>query len=143
MVCEWGMSDKLGPLAYGQIEEEIFLGREITKHKDFSEKTAQDIDSEIKAIVMECMKRAEEVLSQNLEMLHKLSAELLEREILDADEIDKIMRGEELPPIKRIENGEDNEKDKEDVPEHVKKLLNNKTKRSSSEEKENKDDSNG
>jgi cell division protease FtsH len=146
MVCEWGMSEKLGPLAYGQNEEEIFLGREITKHKDFSEKTAQDIDSEIKEIVMACMKRAEEVLSENIEMLHKLSAELLEREILDAEEIKKIMKGEDLPPVRRSENGEDEDDTEEiakddKVPEHVQKLMEDKNKRSSEEGKDNKDDS--
>src|SRR3989339_1574225 len=62
MVCEWGMSEKLGPLSYGAKEEEIFLGREITRHKDFSEATAKLIDSEIKHIIDKCMKRAEKLL---------------------------------------------------------------------------------
>lgn len=125
MVCEWGMSEKLGPLAYGSKEEEIFLGREITKHKDYSEKTAQEIDEEVKRIVMTCMQRAEKILTDNIDLLHKLSKELLEREILDSEEIDKIMRGEELPPVKR--NGE-----KDEMPEHVQKLLEEKKKRESS-----------
>jgi cell division protease FtsH len=141
MVCEWGMSEKLGPLAYGKNEEEIFLGREITKHQDFSEQTAQDIDSEIKKIVIACMNRAENVLSENMDMLHKLSLELLEREILDAEEINKIMKGEDLPPMKRNGNGEGDEK--AEVPEHVKKLMEEKAKKKPSEEdKESKDDSN-
>ncbi|MBL1213223.1 MAG: ATP-dependent zinc metalloprotease FtsH [Ignavibacteriae bacterium] len=146
MVCEWGMSDKLGPLAYGKNEEEIFLGREITKHQNFSEKTAQEIDAEIKEIVTACMKRAENVLSENIDMLHKLSLELLEREILDAEEIDKIMKGEELPPVRRSDNGEDedekiDEADDKKVPEHVQKLMEDKNKRSSEEGKDSKDDS--
>ena len=128
MVCEWGMSEKLGPLAYGAREEEIFLGREITKHKDFSEQTAQDIDSELKKIVITCMERAEKILSENMDVLHRLSKDLLEREILDADEIDKVMRGEELPPVKR--NGSDSNKNSVDaVPDHVQQLIEEKKKR--------------
>lgn len=119
MVCEWGMSEKLGPLAYGTKEEEIFLGREITKHKDYSEKTAQDIDDEIKEIVKSGMSRAEKILTDNLELMHKLASVLLEREILDSDEIDKIIRGEELPPLKK--NG--NTSGSSEIPEHVKKLM--------------------
>ncbi|MCL4550279.1 MAG: ATP-dependent zinc metalloprotease FtsH [Bacteroidetes bacterium] len=129
MVCEWGMSEKLGPLAYGAREEEIFLGREITKHKDFSEQTAQDIDSELKKIVITCMERAEKILSENMDVLHRLSKDLLEREILDADEIDKVMRGEELPPVKR--NGADSNKNSvvDAVPDHVQQLIEEKKKR--------------
>jgi cell division protease FtsH len=101
MVCEWGMSEKLGPLTYGAKEEEIFLGREITRHRDFSEDTANVIDDEVKKIVSSCMKRAEKILSENIDKLHRLANALLEREILDGDEIDKIIRGETLPPIER------------------------------------------
>jgi len=119
MVCEWGMSEKLGPLSYGAKEEEIFLGREIQRHKDYSESTAVEIDIEVRAIVTACMERALEVLKEDIELLHRLSAELLEREILDSEEIDKIMRGETLPPQKKngTTDGEDT------VPEHVKKLM--------------------
>ncbi len=128
MVCEWGMSEKLGPLAYGAKEEEIFLGREITKHKDFSEQTAQDIDSELKNIIVGCMTRAEKILSENTEVLHKLSMELLEREILDSDEIDKIIKGETLPPVKR--NGAESDKTNSvEVPDHVQKLIDEKKQR--------------
>jgi len=101
MVCEWGMSDKLGPLTYGAKEEEIFLGREVTKHRDFSEDTANVIDDEVKKIILSCMKRAEKILMDNIDKLHSLSNALLEREILDGDEIDKILRGEPLPPLER------------------------------------------
>jgi cell division protease FtsH len=107
MVCEWGMSDRLGPLTYGAKEEEIFLGREVTKHRDFSEDTANVIDDEVKKIVSSCMKRAEKILSENIDKLHRLSNALLEREILDGEEIDKILRGETLPPLERKNgNGE-------------------------------------
>jgi len=128
MVCEWGMSEKLGPIAYGQKDQEIFLGREITKHKDFSEQTALDIDSELKRIIMTGMDRAEKILSENIELLHRLSKELLEREILDGEEIDKIMRGEELPPIKRNE-AEKGGNTEILIPDHVQQLIEEKKKR--------------
>ncbi|MFA7421013.1 MAG: ATP-dependent zinc metalloprotease FtsH [Melioribacteraceae bacterium] len=129
MVCEWGMSEKLGPLSYGAKEQEIFLGREISQHKDFSEQTAQVIDTEIKRIIMSGMERAEKILADNEELLHKLSKELLEREILDNDEIEKIMRGEELPPAKKNGLLDSSLPKEEGVPEHVKSLLDEKKKR--------------
>ncbi len=106
MVCEWGMSEKLGPLTYGAKEEEIFLGREITRHRDFSESTAIAIDEEVKKIVTTCMKRAEKIIHDNLDTLHRLANALLEREILDGGEIDKILRGEDLPPLTKRNDGE-------------------------------------
>lgn len=99
MVCEWGMSDKLGPLAYGNKEEELFLGREITRSRNYSENTAIAIDAEVRAIVTKAMKKSEKILKDNMAVLHRLSNALLEREILDADEIDKVMRGLPLPPV--------------------------------------------
>ncbi len=119
MVCEWGMSDKLGPLSYGAKEEEIFLGREIQKHRDYSERTAIEIDDEIRRIVYDAMNRAEKILSDNMDLLHKLSLQLLEREILDSEEIDTLIRGEELPPVKKNGSLESTT----EVPEHVKKLM--------------------
>ena len=115
------MSEKLGPVSYGAKEEEIFLGREIQKHRDYSERTAIEIDDEIRSIVSAAMDRSEKILKDNMALLHKLSMELLEREILDGEEIDAIVRGEELPPIKKnggAENGTEIE-----VPDHVKKLI--------------------
>ena len=106
MVCEWGMSDKLGPLAYGARDEEIFLGRQITRNRNYSEDTAISIDEEIKKIVTNGMNRAEKILKENLETLHRLAAALLEREILDGHEIDAIIRGELLPPVEKRGNGE-------------------------------------
>ena len=129
MVCEWGMSEKLGPLALGNKEQEIFLGREISQHKDFSEQTAQIIDMEIKKIIIDGMDSAEKILADNADMLHKLSKELLEREILDNDEIEKIMRGEELPPVKRNGSNDVSHAKAEEVPDHVKSLLDEKKKR--------------
>jgi len=133
MVCEWGMSEKLGPISYGAKQEELFLGREVTKHQEFSELTAQEIDAEVKIIIIEAMERSEQILKENMDILHKLSKELLEREILDAEEIDKIINGEELPPIKK--NGEE-------VPEHVKEMIKQKEERSSTENSDTKNDDN-
>jgi len=107
MVCEWGMSDRLGPLAYGAKEEEIFLGREITRSKNYSEQTSIAIDEEVKKIIMKGMERAEIILRDNIEALHRLAAALLEREILDGEEIDKVIRGETLPPVERRTNGQE------------------------------------
>ena len=123
MVCEWGMSDKLGPLSYGAKEEEIFLGREIQKHRDYSEKTAIEIDEEIRQIVSNGMIKAERILMENIDLLHKLSLELLEREILDSEEIDKLIHGEELPPFKKNGVDEITSTNPEAIPDHVKKLL--------------------
>ena len=119
MVCEWGMSDKMGPMSYGAKEEEIFLGREIQKHRDYSEKTAIEIDEEIRSIISTAMNRAEKILTDNINLLHKLSKELLEREILDSDEIERIIKGEELPPILPDKD----KKSDEEIPEHVKAMI--------------------
>ena len=121
MVCEWGMSDKLGPLSYGAKEEEIFLGREIQRHRDYSERTAIEIDDEVRRIVNTSMERAEQILTSNIDLLHRLSKELLEREILDSEEIDKLMRGEELPPVPKDEKPALVES--QEIPDHVKKLI--------------------
>jgi len=94
MVCEWGMSEKMGPLAFGQKEEQIFLGREFARHKDYSERTAQDIDEEIKRIIDNSYDRARKIIGDNLDILHNLANSLLEREALDGDQIDKIIQGE-------------------------------------------------
>ena len=96
MVCEWGMSEKMGPLAFGQKEEQIFLGREFARHKDYSESTAQDIDEEIKRIIDNSYDRAKKILGDNLDILHNLANSLLEREALDGDQIDKIIQGEKM-----------------------------------------------
>ena len=102
MVCEFGMSEKLGPIAYGQKQEEIFLGREISQHRDYSESTQIMIDDEVKKIVQSGMDKAERILNENADKLHKMSEALLEREILDSVEIDMLMRGEELPPFENL-----------------------------------------
>ncbi|MGQ9647867.1 MAG: ATP-dependent zinc metalloprotease FtsH [Thermodesulfobacteriota bacterium] len=94
MVCEWGMSEKLGPLAFGQKEEQIFLGREFAQRRDYSEETARLIDQEIRNIVTQSYEKAKDILIQNMETLHKLANILLEKEVLDGHQIDAIIRGE-------------------------------------------------
>jgi cell division protease FtsH len=91
MVCEWGMSDRLGPLTYGEKQEEIFLGREIGMHRDFSEETAREIDEEIKKIIEEAGAKAEAIVKKNMAQLKRLAETLLEKEILNGDEIDEIL----------------------------------------------------
>jgi cell division protease FtsH len=91
MTCEWGMSELIGPLSFGKKEEHIFLGKEMAQRRDFSEKIAIDIDNEIKKVVIDNYKRAKGLLSDNMDRLHKLAEVLLEKEVLDAEEIDRII----------------------------------------------------
>jgi cell division protease FtsH len=91
MVCEWGMSEKLGPLTFGKREEQIFLGKELTRHKDYSEKTAEEIDDEIRTIVADRYDYAKQLLLDNKPILIKLAEGLLERETLNSAEINKIV----------------------------------------------------
>ncbi len=96
MVCEWGMSEKLGPLSYGKKEEQIFLGREFATHKDYSEETAKNIDIEIMAVVMRNYDRAKKLLEDHIDILHKIAGELLVKEVLSGQEIDELI-GDALP----------------------------------------------
>jgi cell division protease FtsH len=93
MVTEWGMSPAMGPLTFGKKEEQIFLGREISQHRDYSEDTAIQIDKEVKRIVEECYDRAEKTLGENRESLIRLAEALLEYETLDNWDIEAIMKG--------------------------------------------------
>ena len=97
MVCEWGMSDKLGPLAYGRKEEAVFLGREIGHQRDYSENTSNLIDEEIRTIVDTELERARKILADERPMLEALARALLKDETLDSDQIDRILRGEGGP----------------------------------------------
>ncbi len=92
MVCEWGMSDKLGPMTFGKKEEEIFLGRDFTQTADYSESTAIEIDTEVRRIIQESYYRAKDLLKTNIGLLHKVAENLLEKEVLDGSEIDAIVR---------------------------------------------------
>ena len=91
MVCEWGMSDELGPLAYGKKEEHIFLGREIAQHRDYSEQTAQRIDAAVKQIIVEANDKVTRLLEENRDILKAIAAELLERETIVLEDIDTII----------------------------------------------------
>jgi cell division protease FtsH len=102
MVCNWGMSEKVGPVTFGKSEDHIFLGREMASTKDYSEATAELIDEEIKRFIRESEDRARSILKENLDKLHALAKALLDREILDSREVDEILgRGptdtEEVP----------------------------------------------
>ena len=92
MVTEWGMSEKLGPLTFGKKDEQIFLGREIARHKDYSEKTATDIDEEVKRLVMEAYERAKAIISENFDFLDAFAKALLEKETMDAVEIEALVK---------------------------------------------------
>ena len=101
MVCDWGMSEVVGPVTYAHQQEEVFLGREISQPRDHSELTAQLIDTEVRNILLSCSDKALKILKDNIELLHKTSKILLERETLDAEELNALVRGEELPPISK------------------------------------------
>jgi len=92
MVCEWGMSEKLGPITFGKKEEQIFLGRDFTQQQDYSENTAVAIDAEVRRIILECYERAKKILTTNLGLLHKVAQQLLEKESLDGSDIDALVR---------------------------------------------------
>ncbi len=102
MVCEWGMSDVLGPMTFGKKNEEIFLGREIQSHRDYSEVTARMIDEEVVRVVRKAQSKAEEVLNNNINQLHNLAKALLEYETIDGDEVISVMEGKK---ISRKSNG--------------------------------------
>ncbi len=92
MVCEWGMSEKLGPMTFGKKDGEIFLGREFTQKEGYSKNTAIEIDAEIRRIIQESYQRAQDLLKTNLGLLHKIAQKLLEKEVLDGSEIDAIVK---------------------------------------------------
>jgi len=94
MVCDWGMSERMGPLTFGKREEQIFLGKEIATHKDYSEETARLIDSEVRAIVTQSYEKAKGIIQENMTTLHTLANFLLEKEVLDGRQIDSIIKGE-------------------------------------------------
>jgi len=99
MVTQWGMSPKIGPIAFGERDEQVFLGRDITQTPEYSEKTAQEIDDEVKRIVDESYGRAKKILEDRIDILHRIANALLERETLDAPEIKVILAGGTLEPL--------------------------------------------
>lgn len=92
MVCEWGMSETVGPVTFGKREEQIFLGKEIARSKDYSEATALEIDNEVKRIVNESYRKAKALLEENLDLLHKLAEVLLDKEVVDGKELDELVK---------------------------------------------------
>ncbi len=100
MITEWGMSDKLGMIAYGDNSQEVFLGHSVTQNKNVSEATAREIDAEIKEIIDRAYAKAKRILTENIEELHRLARGLLEHETLTGDEIRTVLRGE--PVIRKV-----------------------------------------
>ncbi|MFQ5715906.1 MAG: ATP-dependent zinc metalloprotease FtsH [Nitrospinales bacterium] len=113
MVCEWGMSEKMGPLTYGTKEEQVFLGRDFNNQKNFSDETAKLIDQEVKALVMGGYNQAKELLEKNFDVLEKISQALLERETLNAEEIKNLIQGK---PIDHVEVKAEPESSRTEVP---------------------------
>jgi cell division protease FtsH len=99
MVCEYGMS-RLGPLTFGKKEEQIFLGREIAQHRDFSEETARQIDLEVRRYIDEAYQSAYSIINANQDAMHRIAAALLERETIDAEEVKMLIEGKQLPAMK-------------------------------------------
>lgn len=102
MVCEWGMSEKIGPVSFNDEQHEVFLGKDFTQMKEYSDETAQLIDKEIQKILIEANDEAERILKENIEILHSGSKILLERETIDSDELEIISKRGELPPISNL-----------------------------------------
>jgi len=97
-VTQWGLSETIGPILVGDNEQEVFLGRELMSRREVSEKTAQLVDTEVKRVIDHAFNRAKAVLTEHLELLHKVAAALLERETLTREDIEVLRRGEQLPP---------------------------------------------
>ncbi len=114
MVCEYGMSE-LGPLTYGKKEQEVFLGRDIAQSRDYSDDTAQQIDKAVRRLVDEGYNSAYKILDENREIMHAMAAALLERETLDAAEIELLIQGKQLPPVKSSLAAAGDDEDKQQV----------------------------
>jgi len=97
-VSQWGLSEAIGPILVGDNEQELFLGRELQTRREVSERTAQLVDSEVTRVIKEAYTRAKETLTENLDLLHRVAAALLDRETLTGDEVQQLARGEQLPP---------------------------------------------
>jgi cell division protease FtsH len=107
MIMQWGMSDRMGPIAYGDQDEQIFLGKEIAVRRDYSEETAREIDNEVRTITGECYEKAKQVLLDHTDELHRVAKALLERESLDGEEIKILLNNGTLPPLRKTAgNGE-------------------------------------
>ena len=109
MICEWGMSERLGPLTFGKKNEQIFLGREISQRRDYSENTAVLIDEEVKSIIDNCHREAMSVIKDNFDKFKDMAEYLIERETLNSEEIKIIMAGEKLPPVLSVKKSSSSE----------------------------------
>jgi cell division protease FtsH len=98
MATKWGLSDELGPIAYGEEEDEVFLGRSVTQHKNVSDDTARKIDEVVHGILDKAYNRTKAILTENLDKLHVMAKTLLEYETIDVPQIDAIMEGRDPPP---------------------------------------------
>jgi cell division protease FtsH len=98
MVTKWGLSDEMGPIAYGEEEDEVFLGRSVTQHKNVSDATARKIDEVVRGILDNAYQRTTSILTDNLDKLHTMAKLLLQYETIDAPQIDAIMEGRDPPP---------------------------------------------
>lgn len=101
LICDYGMTDELGPLSYGEKDEQIFLGREISRHRDYSDKTAEEIDRLMRVMVEKQVQRAREILTEHRDQLEMLANALLEHELLDREEIMKVISGDTLHTVKK------------------------------------------
>ncbi|OHW61753.1 ATP-dependent zinc metalloprotease FtsH [Andreesenia angusta] len=124
MVTSYGMSDNLGSMTYGSDDQEVFIGKDLARARDYSEDIAAAIDKEMRTIVDEAYERAEKLLSENLDKLHEIAKALLERETLNAKEFEMVFTGEELPPMEDYkeevkEEVEEIEEVKEDINEEI------------------------
>jgi cell division protease FtsH len=99
MVCKWGMSELIGPMAVGEQSQEVFIGREWVANRDHSEETARLVDGEVKRIIDTAMTTADKLLREHIDSLHRVAAALLDRETLTGDEVKRLMDGETLPPL--------------------------------------------
>ncbi|MDH5600738.1 MAG: ATP-dependent metalloprotease, partial [Gammaproteobacteria bacterium] len=109
MVTQWGLSEKLGPMVFGEEEGEVFLGKSVTQHKNISDETAHIIDEEIRNIVDRNYKRAENILKENIDILHSMSDALMKYETIDKDQIAALMKGETPPPPKGWDDRSDDD----------------------------------
>ena len=98
MVTKWGLSEKLGPMSYAEDEDEVFLGRSVTQHKNISDDTARMIDAEIRDIIDRNYERAKNILTEDMDKLHAMAQALMKYETIDAKQIDDIMKGDEPRP---------------------------------------------
>ncbi len=118
MICEWGMSDKVGPVSYETDHDNVFLGYELSRGREFSEETARNIDEEVRRLIETAYSEAKELIQENREFLVRVKEALLEREVLNCEQMEKLMRGEELPPQEKEEPAADAaEREEPEIPE--------------------------